>query len=218
MIKDRKYGEWYYHKGSQTLMIREPDQVDENAPEEIEGGDFSLLSYCVAALSENMAKRKNTFSITFFCGWYRDTTTGGRENINVFMLRALCYQLLDILGTSFDPYRYGYTDESFVQIREGRLSKLLQLFKDLVQTFARSGCTLVCFVDGVHVIEESEDEFNNFLRVCKSFKRLADHARDTESFTFNVMLTLPQQSHRDWQQLDGGNVVRLDLPAKKAKS
>jgi hypothetical protein len=75
----------------------------------------------------------------------------------------------------------------------------VQLFEELVTEFSRSEGTLVCFIDGVHVIEQATDGFAIFRGLFQSFEGLCAMAREKRSFGFKVLLTLPQQTSEDWE-------------------
>lgn len=210
-IQCEAFDQWAWHSITQVMMIRETPNQDDNAPDVQEAGEFSFLSPSVAVLARYMTRIPNVVAITFFCGSYRETR-GHTKGLKTTLLRSFCHQLVGIDGLDFDLENSVYSTHVLSKLREGNPKYLQTFFEDLVVDLSKSGGTLVCFIDGVHIIDNEEIGFEEFSRTFEAFTNCFHTGRENRNgFNFKVLLTMPQQSNSDWDLLNNGEIVTLHV-------
>jgi hypothetical protein len=63
------------------------------------------------------------------------------------------------------------------------------------------------------MVEEAEKGYERFRRMFEAFQHISARSR-RDHYNFKVLLTLPQQTSEDWEQLDDGDIVVVNLPPK----
>ena len=174
-------------------MLRHKNDGD---VEVIEAGEYSAFSCRVAELSRNLSESGRRLSLTFFCG--------ASENFDasiVEILRSFCSQLLMAERLKFDVESVISEQTQLDALGNGNLNELEKLFEHLLFAAAKSYNAVVCFIDGVHVVERFNDGFRLFSKDFQFFEQLTNRIQKDKTITFKVLLTLPQQSYERWDQL-----------------
>jgi hypothetical protein len=215
VLRDTRFRRWVWLDDTKTLVLRAKPPRGRSA-ERIEASEFSVLSHYAAMLAQWVERFGNVVPLTFFCGSYKELCDSTDDMIRD-ILRAFCYQLLSHREVPFDPREFNFSDQDLERLYNGSLNQLQKLFGYLVRAFAQfvPGSTLICFIDGLHFIEECEEAVRDFL--YDIFKRLSGASRTTKQLFFKILLTQPQESDHDWSRVDDEPVILLDVPEKPVR-
>ena len=134
------------------------------------------------------------------------------------ILRSFCIQLLAAARLEFDVVSIISTREQLLSLQGGDLRELQKLFEHLVFAAARSYSAVVCFIDGLHVLERVENGFRLFSEMFEVFERLAGRISTNRTFPFKLLLTLPEKSHKRWDQLNRGHIEIRELAAEESNN
>ena len=217
-LRGSRFRRWIWHDDTRTLVLRANPPRD-SLGDRIEPSEFSILSHYVTMLAQWMPARvENTIPLTFFCGSYKAVSGDNTGSMMICdMLRCLCHQLLSTEGVPFNPQDCQFSDQDFQLLFDGNIMQLEALFERLVASFGRlrSESTLICFIDGLNVVEQSEERVRNFL--YNIFRRVSRVSRLMRGFSFKVLLTQPGGSDQDWSRLDDQPVILVDVPDRPVR-
>lgn len=185
---------WVRAKASKVILIQD------TIPNNLQNEEFSIISPYVGFLAAHMKTFGKTISITFFCKAYTrtqedehsDNRAGGE--INVAMLRSLCFQLLEYQWLDGDVEYYfqqSFLDGKAVkEASEGDLDQLIRVFEDVVGHCWIKDRSVVCFIDGIQALEDWANGVEVFGRILGSFKTLAGKTKGAgKKFDFKVLIT-----------------------------
>ena len=214
-LRDGGFRRWVWLDNTQTLILR-AKHLRSNSAERIESSEFSVLSHYAASLAQWVEGFGHVVPLTFFCGAYKELRYS-TEGMICDILRAFCCQLLSHREVAFDPRKSNFSDQDLQRLYNGSLTQLQKLFVLLVGAFARfkHGTNVVCFIDGLHFMEQCEPADRDFL--CGTFNRLSGTARRTKAFFFKILLTQLQDGDHDWRRIDDEPVVLLDVPDRPVR-
>lgn len=201
-----RFKSWIQQRDSKALILQDETSTQcERDPDcDCEGG-FSILSHYVASLANWFPTHCSSIPIVFFCGKY-DGKDGQRFNdVNIAILRSLCSQLLghkQIKHGILKDISFNARDRR--EVERGDLDQLRKLFEDLVMGFSLDTSTILCFIDGIHRLENYEHGRSEFVKICRSFKRLSE----CENIRFKLMLTYAEPWDRDFARALGRMLTR----------
>ena len=215
VLRDGLFRRWIWLDDTQTLILRAKPLRSKYA-QRVESSEYSVLSHYAASLAQWVEEFEHVVLLTFFCGAYKELRYS-TEGMICDILRAFCCQLLSHREVAFDPREHNFSDQDLQRLYNGSLNQLQKLFVLLVGAFARfkPGTTVVCFIDGLHFMEQCEPADRDFL--CGTFNRLSGTARRTKAFFFKILLTQLQDGDHDWRRIDDEPVILLDVPDRPVR-
>ena len=206
----KEFVDWREESGGSTLIILEHPGSRRSAATSSKDGSFSLLSPFLCAALNDMSNY-DMLCLTFFCGHWGANSYGAGA-IDTAILQAFCSQLLNNESDlGFQPKDLEFTNADLRELDSFGLAAVKRLFKRLLVALPRYRNTLVCFIDGAHVIEEAEQGFERLKDLLEFCRACVKEARATGLFELKILLTVPKKSNTPWKRLEDGRVVTLSL-------
>ena len=189
---------WLSNGRSGTLIICGNDTRSEE-------GALSAISRYISSVDTWLRRSKYAVPATFFCGLHEGV--GDQLRGVVGMLRTLIYHIGSYCGRDLAFAKM--TDGEFQWLEEGRYLQLCNTFKDVLLTASKRQGTIICIVDGAHLLETDEENeaFKIVTRVINDV--MADLESWGSELTLKLLLAYPGTSTQSWTWEGGKNVVEV---------